>query len=136
MDWDLKKKEGRRREIQCQGSGEDHACTWQRTCLWARGIGGGSTRGRRNWRQRDKPNQSIGMFLSLRRRAQRLLHSTTLPSSSSSSSCVAIRYATIEYCNGRKCEVMHSLTLFALFFSPKRLVLVQPSLIYVPCLHT
>jgi len=35
MWWEMAEKinnEEKRREIQCQDSGEGHACTWQRTC--------------------------------------------------------------------------------------------------------
>jgi len=106
-EWSEKKEE-RRREIQCQGSGEGHACTWQRTCPWPRGIGGGSTRGQRNWRQCDKPNQSIGISLSLRR-AQNLLRSTTHPSSSSCScscSCVSLRYARLNWMRWQSNEMI------------------------------
>lgn len=132
MWWEMAEKinnEEKRREIQCQDSGEGHACTWQRTCPWPKGIVGGNTRDLRNWRQYDKPNQSIETSLSLRH-AEILLRLTMLPSSFSS---VAFCYTRLNWMEYNKSK-FNALILHA-WISLKCLVVVQP-LINVSYLNT
>lgn len=114
--------------IQCQGSGEGHACTLRRTCPWWKGNEGGNTGGRWNSRQGDKPNRSIRICLSLpillRLRHHLLRHLT--PPFWSSWVEIELRWQWM--------KKKHS-ELFALFFPPKHKALVRCSLIYVPFLR-